>query len=267
MHRNYFYTFPFHFDYLYEFSNGFMKVRSNNPSILIDNRRVWYNVKSIELESIYNYDRNFLKELKIKMPKLNSIKFGNDEFLSESDSSVMINERDEIDLKLNNVTTIEFIRGLSNNESYRIISSLSNLKDLILSSGYLPSIDSKLSRILNERIQRLDINMYSDLDLGQLTNRCYVYFSNVEYIHFYLIYFHREPKWYAYGIMKMLRNFKNLKSLLIYFPRENNSYISCTREAKSSRLIKYLNMDTIMKNYKMKHFLGYSLFLKWQFND
>ena len=53
MHGNYFYTLPFHFDYLYEFYEGFNDVKSNNPEILKTNPRIWYNVKSIDLP--YNH--------------------------------------------------------------------------------------------------------------------------------------------------------------------------------------------------------------------
>jgi hypothetical protein len=124
---------------------------------------------------------------------------------------------------------------------------------LILSSIELPSIDSQLSPILNQRIQRSDIDRNSKLK--QLTEISYVYFSNVQFIYFDLICFHGESKYYANIIMKILTNFQNLKSLLICIPQENNSYI------------KYLNIHTISKNYQVKHFPQYSLFLKREFND
>lgn len=46
MHENYFYTLPFHFNHLYNYSN---RIKSNNPEILINNSRLWYNVKSIDI--------------------------------------------------------------------------------------------------------------------------------------------------------------------------------------------------------------------------
>ncbi len=66
MHQNYFYTLPFHFDYLYRFYGGFRSVKSNNLEILINDSRIWYYVKSIELERTLNYNTNIIKELKIK---------------------------------------------------------------------------------------------------------------------------------------------------------------------------------------------------------
>ncbi len=91
--------------------------------------------------------------------------------------------------------------------------SLPNLKHFILSSIELPSIDNQLSSILNERIQRLDIDVHSKLE--QLTEISYVYFSNVQFIYFDLIYFDEESKFYANIIINILTNFQNLKSLLI----------------------------------------------------
>ncbi len=114
MHENYFYTLPFHFDYLYRFYGGFRRVKSNNPEILINDSRIWYNVKSIELERAYNYHTNFVKELKMKMPKLNLITFGHDCGINEwiePYSSAIYDEREKIDLKLNNVTTVQFTDG------------------------------------------------------------------------------------------------------------------------------------------------------------
>jgi hypothetical protein len=192
-HDNYFYTLPFHFDYLYEFYNGFMRVRSKNPDILY-NPRIWYNVKSIELERTYDYDRNFVKELKIKMPKLCLIKFGNRKIFPERYSSEIEDKREKIDLRLDNVTTIQFTRGLIGGESYRIISSLPNLRHLIFCCGILYS-NNELSSILNEKIQRLDIDISSPLK--HLTEKSYVYFSNIQYINFCLSHFKEEPEWYA----------------------------------------------------------------------
>jgi hypothetical protein len=235
-----------------------MRVRSNNPDILY-NPRIWHNVKSIELERTYDYDRNFVKELKIKMPKLSLIKFGNRKIFPERYSSEIEDRKEKIDLRLDNVTTIQFTRGLIDGESYRIISSLPNLRHLIFCCGILDS-DNELSPILNEKIQRLDIDILSPLK--HLTEKSYVYFSNIQYINFCLSHFKEEPEWYADVIMKILRNFKNLKSLFIYIRRRIDVYVNCSREAKLSKLIEYLDMNAIRKNYKMKNFCGYCLFLK-----
>lgn len=70
MHQNYFYTLPFHFDYLYRFFKGFDNVKSNNNEILTNNPRIWFNIKYIELIGTTKYDTNFINQLKIKMTKL-----------------------------------------------------------------------------------------------------------------------------------------------------------------------------------------------------
>ncbi len=44
-------------------------------------------------------------------------------------------------------------------------------------------------------------------------------------------------------------------SITLYIPRKNDTYI------------KYLDINTINKNYQVKHFPQYSLFLKREFND
>jgi hypothetical protein len=80
MHRNYFYTLPFHFDYLHEFYKGFDDVKSNNPEILLTNPRLWYNVKYIDLRDPSTYDFHFVKQLKTKMPQLTVIEFRPIEF-------------------------------------------------------------------------------------------------------------------------------------------------------------------------------------------
>jgi hypothetical protein len=263
MHRNYFYTLPFHFDYLYEFYGGFKNVKSNNPSILIKNRRIWYNVKSIELERSSNYNRNFVKELKIKMPKLNLIKFCDHLGAPKRYSSSIIDEREKNDIRLDNVTTIQFTHRSIEDERDWIISSLPNLRHLTLCYGLI-FFDSKLVPILNERIKRLDIDMYSHLK--HLSERNYFYFSNVQYINFCLSDFKEQPELYADVVIKILTNFKNLKSLLIYIHRTFGIYINPSCEAKLIKLIEHLNTNEIMKNYKVKHFREYALFLKRGFN-
>jgi hypothetical protein len=70
MHGDYLYTLPFHFDNIYDCFEDFNDVKLNNCEILKNNSRIWYNVKSIQLPIRSGYNRNFVKELKTKMPKL-----------------------------------------------------------------------------------------------------------------------------------------------------------------------------------------------------
>jgi hypothetical protein len=63
MHGDYVYTLPFHFDNLYDCFQDFNEIKLNNCEILKRNSRIWYNVKSIQLPTESNYNRNFVKEL------------------------------------------------------------------------------------------------------------------------------------------------------------------------------------------------------------
>ncbi len=64
-------------------------------------------------------------------------------------------------------------------------------------------------------------------------------------------------------MIKILKNFQNLKTLLIY----TNRKIDPLCETKLSKLIEYINMNTIMKIYQVKHFREYALFLKRELNN
>jgi hypothetical protein len=154
----YFYTLPFHFDYLYEFYNGFNDVRSNHSDILITNSRLWYNVKSIGSSKVSKYDLNFIEELKMKMPKLTFMKFHRDDYSEKNqikDISPKMDEKEKILVTLNNVTAIQCTKEYDVKEC--LIYAVPNLRHLILSDAELASIDSELGQIFNERIQQLDI--------------------------------------------------------------------------------------------------------------
>ena len=168
-----------------------------NFETLKNNSRIWYHVKSIQLPGRSVYNRNFVKELKRKMPKLALIRFdgvGVSPKIHTHDSS------ENKDLTLDNVTTIQFVRGSIGNQKDWILHSLPNLRHLILSYISSSSIDSELAPILNEKIQRLDINAYCELE--QLTEVNYVYFSNVQNINFHLDDGRQSSEWYAHIIMK-----------------------------------------------------------------
>jgi len=176
----YLYTLTFHFNHLYLSYNGFDNIKSTNRSILINNRRIWYNVKSIELPMTFKYNKVFIKKLQMKMPKLTSIKFDGNMILPETqETSTTNDETEDIDFTSDNVSSIEVFKGNIKNHKDWIIYSLPNLRNLILDFSNFPSIRNELCPILNKRIERLDI--YSDYDFKQLT-KSYVYFSNVEHI-------------------------------------------------------------------------------------
>jgi hypothetical protein len=268
MHSDYFYTLPFHFDHLYEFPQDFDTAKSNNPEILINNSRIWYNVKSIELLRTSEFDRNFVKELQIKMPKLNLIKFLDTSYdlKHKTEISSEINDQqDKITVTLDNVTTIQFGLGTVDNEREWLADVTPNIKRLILSNVNFDLISNKLEKILDKKIVQLDIDV--DCDLINLSEKNYVYFSNVKYINFCLDPVYNLSEWYAKIIMKILKNFQNFKILCIYRRLPNYIHKLAVIEARLNIFIDYLDMKKIMINYEMKRYQEYCLFLKREFND
>ena len=265
MHDKYFYTLPFHFDYLYKFYESSNDVQSNNPEILINNPRLWSNVKGIEIEKppAYFYS-SILRKLKIVMPKLNLIKFNFYMGITDPYTYLYLGKKDQINLTFNNLTTLQFTKGFIEEIKDLIIYLLPNLKHLILSSEYLPSIHNELSQIFNQRIQRLDIDSYAKFDL--LANRYYVYFSNVEFIYFNIKYVEKDYESYANIIIKILTNFKSLKSLVMFIQRIGDIRIYPSFGTDLIQLIEYLNTNTITKKYNIKHFREYALFSKQESN-
>jgi hypothetical protein len=251
MHGDYIYTLPFHFDNLYDCFQDFNQIKLNNS-------RIWYNVKSIQLSARSGYNQNFIKELKTKMPKLTLIRFdayGVSPKIQTHDSS------ENKDVTLYNVTTIQFVRGPIENQKDWIIYSLPNLKHLILfyMNTPMPSIDTELASILNKNIQRLDIDAHSQIE--QITEISYVYFSNVQNIHFYLNNNQKTPEWYADIIIKLLKIFKKLKILMIrivHFCHSDGelSYL----EKNLAKIIEYFNMNEMHKNYQVIYLREYTLF-------
>jgi len=261
MHDDYLYPLPFHFQNFYECFQDFNDVKLNNCEILKNNSRIWYNVKSIQLPVRFGYNRNFVEELKTKMPKLNLIRFNRYPVLSEIETHDSFGNKD---VTLDNVTTIQFIQGSIQNQKDWIIYLLPNLRHLILSYTPITSIDSELATVLNKKIQRLDID--AECQVEQLTESIYVYFSNVQNINFYLNDSGKSPECYADIIMKMLKNFKGLKILMF---RSNHF---CHGEGELSfleknlaKIIEYFHMTEMYKNYQVKYLKEYTLFLKKSF--
>jgi hypothetical protein len=263
IHGDSLYTLPFHSDYFHVSKQVFNQVKSNNPEILENNYRLWYNVKSIDLSIHLINDLNFLKELRVKMPKLTFIKFVSYvdyQLKRREDQYVKVEERQTMPIVLFNVTKIQCPTGSLENIKEWLIYTLPNLTHLILSSTKLPSIDSQLTEVLNKRIQRLDIDVYSDLK--QLTKTSYIYFSNVQHINFSLQSNVKHVTWYADIIKKLLKNFKNLETLTIYCPQQNEDKMNFKKKKNLQKLIENFDMIEILKNYQMKHFCDWILFSK-----
>jgi hypothetical protein len=258
MHGNYFYTLPFNFDYLYQFYQGFNDVKSNYDDILISNPRLWYNVKSIDLPSITKHDLNFVKELKIKMPKLTFINF-DPSYQYDMNKTKDIN-LEKMRITLDTVTTFKCMAESLEKGKIWLINTLPNLTHLILLSAELPSIDNQLTKVLNKRIQRLDIDAYCGPK--QLTDTDMIYFSNVQNINFCLNDFWERPEEYANFIVKMMKSFQTLQTLLIYTNNVQRYRTNHDVEKLFSRITDHLHLNNILKNYEMKTFRGCLLFLK-----
>lgn len=173
------------------------------------------------------------------------------------DSTFNDNQTKEVDFKLNNVMTMEFYRVSIEDRKELLINKLPNLRHLILSSVDLPSTDNQLAQVLNKKIQRLDIDEYSQL--RQLVGISYTYFSNVQYINFRLHYLSKGCEYYADIVMEILKNFQNLKTLTVYGCLKAYFYI-CDWDSKD--LVGFLDRDYIHKNYEFYYNEGFCLFRK-----
>jgi hypothetical protein len=263
MHGKYFYTLPFHFDYLHEFHGGFKDVKSNHSDILMNNDRVWYNIKHIDLFMPSKYNFNFLKQLKIKMPKLTFINFNLSDYNGVNKTESIYtgnNKREKVHVTLDNVTTIKCIKGSLQDEKEWLIHALPNLKHLILFSTQLPSVYSELTPILNQRIKKLDLYEYSSLE--PLTQISYFYFLNIQHISVCIPNTaQRRIGCYADNIMVILKNFKSLQTLMLYTSDENYNYFKAlTKELR--RLIQLPNKKETKEKYQMNQFYGWILFSK-----
>jgi hypothetical protein len=160
----------------------------------------------------------------------------------------------EIDITLDNVTTIQFTYGTIISLKEWFICALPHLNHLILSSEEFSSKDNKLIPILNNRIQRLDINSY--IELEQLAQTNYIYFINVEQIYVILDYVCLRSKAYANIIIRILETFKNLKTLTVY-SRQHFQDSMISTESVWIHLIDCLNINEIPKIYQIKYYQKY----------
>jgi len=245
-HGSYLYTLPFRFNKLNDFID-FDDVKSNNSDILNNNSRTWHHVKSIELSRSNQINFNFIKKLKIKMPKLISIKINSDYLCN-------INETIENET-LNSVTTIHLTGGSLDNVKTWLVHILPNLKNLILSDSELPLSKNELAPILTKKIQRLDILTNSTLE--QLIKMSNVYFLNVQHIQLTICFRFKKSEMYANEVKKILTYFKNLNQLSINMYGRGN-----WPEIELTTMIKYLNINDIERNYQIKRYHEYILFLK-----
>jgi hypothetical protein len=188
------------------------------------------------------------------MPKLSSITTGYLPISYEDPSDEYKDETKNIDIGLNNVTTIQCgsisMKYLKEWFSY----GLPNLRRLILRPGSQFSIDNGLSRI-----QRLDI--LDSVELEQLERINYIYLSKVEYVYLHIS---NKYKQRAGFIMKMLENFKYLKTLMIYV-KPQFTVVPTSDRTDMTKVIQYLDMNEISKTYQVKIFEKHCLFSRKTF--
>ena len=261
VHGEYLYTLPFHFKNIHECFQDFNHIQFKNCDRLKNNSQIWHRVKFLQLPIRSVYNKKFVKELKTKMPNLTSIRFSGYDISPEIprvDSSW--NE----DVTLKNVTILEIIQGSIENQKDWIIRSLSNVRHLILSYTEIPSRDSQLMPILNKQIQRLDIDVYCQVE--QLAEANENYFSSVENLNFYLNENRKSPQWYAEIVLKMLKNIRNLKIMMIrnanFCHAENELSFA---EKNSIKILEYFNMSEMQKIYRVESIGEYTLFSKISF--
>ncbi len=130
---------------------------------------------------------------------------------------------------------------------------------MILSWRDFSSIDDQLAEILNERIEELDLT--DDSNLKNLAEISYVYFSNVQFINLWLYNHWKESVWLVNIIIEILKNFKNLKKLIIYRPDPGSSS-DLRSPMNSNEIFERVDTQGIRKKYQIKHYQNYSVFSK-----
>jgi hypothetical protein len=268
MHDRYLYTLPFHSYYLHEFYGDFNDVQSSNHQILLNNPRMWYNVKSIDIRHPLTYDFSFFKELNIKMPKLICINFDG---LDGHDPQLIGNSWEDIDeeeMVFNNVRRITWPNKYIESAKQWIICFLPNLNHLTFSDIDLVLSENFLTEILNKRIEQLDLEGNSLS--GQLTEIKELNYSNVEHLCLKLsdrhVYYNNQ---YPIILMKILKNCKNLQTLIVYKFQLNKYFFQLTKEELNT-VMNDSEMEHVNKNYQMKQFPDWILFSKkesWDENE
>ena len=152
---NYLYTLPFHFDELNHWTN-FEDISSNN----------WSNVKHIHLTEFDVFNSNLIKQIQLTMPRLTSMTI-------DSFSKFDFHQQ-EIETRLENVTTICFQQSVNYPIQQRLKKILPNWRNIIFrsSTDFIP--------MLYDQIEKLYIG--DDLFAQQWETTVENYFPNVKYI-------------------------------------------------------------------------------------
>lgn len=262
MHGLYLYTLPFHFDHLHQYPTRFQITKSNNLGIPMKNSQFWHKVKSIELTFTQQYDRNFIHDIKIKLPNLTSIRFLGTFPAPRHEpliSFANMNGENEISSRLEKLTTITF-SGVVEREKEWLTNSLPNLKDLFLSSKELSSLEFSLK--CNQF--RVPFQMENDLHsiFKQLDHIDHVYFSNIKHITISL-----NDSWTLSTestnlLLKILKQSKYLQTILIYISRNPKDDQLDLSEEKLQKLVNRLSRSKLRKIFEIKCFRRYCFIFK-----
>ncbi|CAF1271773.1 unnamed protein product [Adineta ricciae] len=165
MNRYYLYSLPFKYDELY----GFESFELSNTALLQPKPSLWHKIRTVHLERT---DGTVLNDL-IHMSNLQTIKIRKSPFV---DSNVLIGGRNETSLvkrdssnsqsqpclsdthsSLYTITSVHLTGGDMENDIGSLLRVLPNLNHLVLKHTLLPPMNSSLIRILQEKIQRLEV--------------------------------------------------------------------------------------------------------------
>jgi hypothetical protein len=204
------------------------------------------------------YDINFIRDIKMKLPNLSSIKFIGISHVLRHQTHIN-DERNHTESMLDKLTTIDF-SGLIEREKEWLINSLPNLRDLILSSKELSSLEFSLKCSQF----RLPFQMENDLDsiLKQLDDIDHIYLSNIKHITISLNDSWTLSNQSANLLIKIFKQLKYLQTFLIYISK-NSKYdeIELT-EKKLHKFVDRLSKSKLKKHYEIKCFRRYCFIFK-----
>lgn len=255
MHDGCLFTLPYHFDYFNESYGAFNDFKSSNPEILRSKLPLWHSIKSIDLSTVCISDYNYLKQLQIKMPYLNTMSFSYCGYPKQLEHF-----SDENQIRFNHVPAVYFKDFPDEKFKDLFTFLLPNLKYFGLSgTECFPARESELVSILNRKIQYLDISVNSiESGVEKLIKPAHVYFSNVECIHLRLCGFYSifdKPR--ENMILELLKSLQNLKKLIIYTFEKTK-----LNDRLWNQFTEHFDMNEIMKMYQVKIFERYIVFSK-----
>ncbi|CAF0921655.1 unnamed protein product [Adineta ricciae] len=259
MNRYYLYSLPFKYDELY----GFESIELSNSTLLQQKSTLWDRIRTVRLERT---DGTVLNDL-IHMSYLQTIKIRKCHFV---DSNVLYGGRTETSLvqrdlsnsegqsclsdthlSLHTITSVYLTGGDMENDIGSLLRVLPNLNHLVLKHTLLPSMNSSLVKILQEKIQRLEVIF--TLGPAELIETSYMYFSNFRYARFTFNFTFNDSilNLRSKLIEKFLKHIPQLISLTIYLVNPTN--LAYNDGFFFTPIIQRLEIADIGQNYTMTH--------------